>query len=73
MWVLQTGATGIPGDRNLNFWDPRLSKSAKNQRKSFEFTYRDDSIAQGDLYTDNVTIGGFTVCFVLFMTVTIEF
>jgi hypothetical protein len=72
MWVLQTGCDGISTDRNL--WDPRLSKTSKYQGGRFQLRYEDGTIIQGGQYTDNVTIGGFTVCFVSLMTMTmIEF
>jgi hypothetical protein len=71
MWVLQTGCAGISADRDL--WNPHSSESAKNQRISFEFEYGDGSIVKGDQYNDNVTIAGFTVCFVSVMSMTIEF
>jgi len=58
MWVLQTGCDGISGDRDL--WDPYSSKSAKKQTQPFQITYVDGSITEGDRYTDNVAIGGFT-------------
>jgi len=58
MWVLQTGCSGIPPDRDL--WDPNLSQSAKKKDQRFELKYGDGIEVKGDGYTDNVTIAGLT-------------
>jgi hypothetical protein len=71
MWVLQTGCSGISGDRDL--WDPDSSVSARKQSQSFELTYTNGPKVQGDRYTDNVTIAEFAVCFVSLMSMAIEF
>jgi hypothetical protein len=70
-WVLQTGCDGI--SRNRDLWDPRSSKTSKYNGRSFWFTYDDGTMVEGNQYIDNVTIAGFTVCFVSLMTMTIEF
>jgi Eukaryotic aspartyl protease len=70
MWVLGAGCSGISGDRDL--WDPKSSKSAQYKEKSFRIYYGGGTIVEGDLFTDNVTIGGFTVCFTSLMSLTIE-
>jgi hypothetical protein len=62
MWVLQTGCSGITRDRGQ--WDPDSSKFAKKQDQPFHRDYIDGTIIEGGLYTDYVTIAGFTVCFV---------
>jgi hypothetical protein len=70
MWVLQTGCSGIAKDHDL--WDPNSSKSAEIQWP-FQVDYEDGSIIEGGLYTDHVTIAGFTVCFELLTGITIEY
>jgi hypothetical protein len=61
MWVLQTGCSGIAADRDL--WDPVLSVSAGYGGPPFQLHYLDGTFVEGDLYSDKVTIAGFTVCF----------
>jgi len=43
-----------------DLWDPDLSESVEQRMMSFWLTYSDGSIVRGDLYSDNVTIAGFT-------------
>jgi len=59
MWVLQTGCVGIPGGYR-DLWDPRSSESANKQNQPFKLTYSVGYKVEGDRYTDNVTIAGFT-------------
>jgi hypothetical protein len=63
-WVLGVGCSGVARDRN--FWNPKSSKSAKKYyyklMSKFQLQYGGGSIVNGDLFTDNVTVGGFTVC-----------
>jgi hypothetical protein len=75
MWVLGAGCSGISPDRD--FWNPKSSKSAKEYyykwMSKFELQYGGGSTVNGDLFTDNITIGGFTVCVASLMSLTIEF
>jgi hypothetical protein len=71
MWVLETGCGGIQVSADRDLWDPISSDSAKYGGAPFQLKYMDDTIVKGARYNDNVTIAGFTVCFVLFMTMTI--
>jgi hypothetical protein len=71
MWVLETGCAGISGDCPL--WDPISSETIEYSGQSFELTYRDGTVVRGDRYIDNVTIAGFTVCFVSLISMTVEF
>jgi hypothetical protein len=71
MWVLQTGCSGISPDRDL--WDPHSSESAQKWDQPFLLEYADGTVVTGDLHTDNVTIAGFTVCFIPLMSMTIGF
>jgi hypothetical protein len=70
MWVLGTGCAGIPADFPL--WDPISSETIENSGQSFELTYGDGTVTRGDLYIDNVTIAGFTVCLVSLISMTID-
>jgi len=58
MWVLQTGCSGISGDRDL--WDPNSSESAKKEDQPFQLEYGVRATLNGDRYTDSVTIAGLT-------------
>jgi cathepsin D len=71
MWVLQTGCSGISGDHA--FWDPQSSESSENKARSFLLMYGDGTTVSGNQYADKVAIAGFTVCFISFMNMTIEF
>jgi hypothetical protein len=71
MWVLGTGCAGIPAD--FPPWDPISSETIEASGQSFELTYGNGTVVRGDRYIDNVTIAGFTVCFVSLISMTVEF